>query len=122
MPRPSNDHPTYLKHSTGQAFCRVRLANGKRKDVYLGSWKSKASKDEYARVLGIVAANHGIYPDAAANADLSVAEAMVRYLRFVESHYGEKSNTVTKIKYAMGPFKKLFAPTLIADFGPIHWV
>src|SRR5262245_30256600 len=47
MPRRPNEFPSYRRHkSTNQVVCTVRLANGKRKDMYLGRWKSAASKAE----------------------------------------------------------------------------
>lgn len=119
-PRPS-ELPSYRRHkSTNQAVCTVRLANGKRKDLYLGPWKSAASKAEYGRVVSLVSLNGGIYPSAAA--DLTVNEALVRYARHVESYNrdpdGKPSATVVKIKWVLGYLKRTFGPTPLADFGP----
>ena len=59
MPRPFNSVPVYARHKAKNlAYCNVRLANGQRKDLYLGPWKSAASKIEHARVVALVAANN----------------------------------------------------------------
>jgi hypothetical protein len=84
MPRPLNPFPTYLRHKpTNQAVCTIRLPNGQRKDLYLGRWKPAYSKTEYARIVALVSANDGIYPDAPL--DLTVHEALVRYVRHIDA-------------------------------------
>ena len=86
MPRRRADFPAYLRHKpTNQALCRVRLANGALKSIYLGPWRSAASKAEYARVIALVAANGGTFPSA--TADLSLNEALARYARHVNGYY-----------------------------------
>ena len=86
MPRHANPLPIYRRHRpSNQAVCTVRLANGQRKDLYLGKWNSPDSKIEFARVTALVSAGNGIYPDA--SDDLTINEAMVRYVRFVDGYY-----------------------------------
>jgi hypothetical protein len=46
---------------SNQAVCTVRLADGGRKDIYLGLWNSAASKAEYNRIVSIVSANARVY-------------------------------------------------------------
>src|SRR5262245_7445772 len=121
MPRPSNNIPSYLRHgATGRAFCRVRLANGQRHDIYLGAWNSASSKAEHSRIVALVAANGGVYPDA--TADLTVNEALVRYAKFIDGYYrtadGTPTTTLRNIKITLGYLKRLFGPTPLADFGP----
>jgi integrase len=121
MPPRPNDVPSYRRHkSTNQAVCTIRLANGKRKDLYLGPWKSAASKAEYARLVSLVSVHGGIYPSAAD--DLTVSEALVRYTRHVGSYYRDPSGTlstiVVKIKWVLGYLRRLYGPTPLADFGP----
>jgi hypothetical protein len=85
MPRRPNNVPIYRCHKpTDQAVCTVRLANGKAKVVYLGKWKTAASKAEYGRVVSVVSVNGGIYPSAAD--DLTVNEAPVRYTSRLRGH------------------------------------
>ncbi len=62
MPRPLSTVPAYSRHkASNQAFCTVRLANGQSKDIYLGTWKSPASKDEYARIVALLSANNTLW-------------------------------------------------------------
>jgi integrase len=121
MPRPVSLVPTYRRHkSSNQAICSVRLANGKRKDLYLGPWSSALSKAEYSRIVALVGAHGGIYPSAAD--DLSVNEALVQYTLHVDSYYlnpnGSQSSTVPRIKWVLGYLSRLFGKTPLADFGP----
>lgn len=122
MPRPSNEVPSLRRHKpTNQAVCTVRLANGSRKDIYLGPWKSALAKQEYGRVIALVGANNGIYPDA--SVDLTVNEAMVRYVKFIDRHYidrdGVPTGTAAKLKFTLGYLKRLYGTTPLAEFGPI---
>ena len=121
MPRLPAQVPTYRRHKpTNQAVCTVRLANGQRKDLYLGPWNSAPSKSEYGRVVALVGANGGIYPSAVE--DLSVNESLVLYTRFINGYYvdpdGRPSRSVENIKAVLGYLKRLFGPTPLADFGP----
>ena len=85
MPPRPNEVPSYRRHkSTNQAVCTVRLANGKAKVVYLGTWKSAASRAEYGRVVSFVSTNGGIYPSAAD--DLTVNEALIPYTSRLRGH------------------------------------
>jgi|SRR5262245_35367337 len=121
MPRPQCFTPSYRHHRpTNQAVCTVRLANGSRKDLYLGRWKSARSKEEYARVVALIAATGGIYPSAAD--DLSINETLILYTRHIDGCYidpdGRPSRSVRNIKAVLGYLTRLFGPTPVADFGP----
>jgi integrase len=121
MPRTPNVLPTYRQHaSSGQAVCTVRLADGSRKDLYLGVYDSPAAKSEYHRVVALVATNGGIYPTG--SLELTISEALVKYGRHIESHYigpdGKPTGTGDDIKVTLGYLKRIFGPTLLADFGP----
>jgi hypothetical protein len=110
-------------HATSQpkqALCVVRLANGQRKTVYLGTWQSAASRAEYARIVALVSANGGIYPESAP--DLTINEALVRYIKHVDAYYvdpeGRPCRSADNIKNAVGYLKRLFGRTQLAEFGP----
>jgi integrase len=123
MPRQPNAVPVYRRHKpTNQAVCTVRLAGGWTKDIYLGRWNSAASKAEYNRVVALVVANGGIYPEA--DPDLTVNEALARYVRFIDGYYldsdGTPSLSGSKIKKVLRYLRLLFGPTLLADFGPVE--
>lgn len=74
-----------LHKPTGQGVVTVRLASGGRKDLDCGGHGTAAAKAEYNRVVGLLAANGGIYPDD--GADLTVAEALVKYVIFIDGYY-----------------------------------
>ncbi len=116
MPRLPNDLPVYRCHkASNQAITTVRLASGARRDIYLGVWRSPASKAEYGRIVALVTANGGIYPSTAD--DLTVNEAMVRYVRHIDAYYAGSGSAV-KIKAVLKYLKRLFGSTKIAEFGP----
>jgi integrase len=121
MSRTPSVLPVYRHHKpTNQAVCTVRLANGGRKDLYLGKYNSAASKSEFGRIVSIISANGGIYPIAAP--DLTINEALVRYTKFIKGYYvdlsGRSTGTSEDIKITLGYLKRLFGPTPLADFGP----
>lgn len=121
MPRPRSETPIYRRHkSHNQAVSTVRLANGERRDLYLGPWKSAASKNEHARIVALVTANGGIYPSAAN--DLSLDEALVVYTRYVESYYvvpdGRSSRSADNIKAALCYLTRFFGETNLVEFAP----
>lgn len=124
MPRPSNVVPVYRRHKpTNQAVCTVRTATGQRKDLYLGRWNSAESKTEFARIVAIVGTHGGIYP--VENHDLTVNEALLRYVKYIESFYvdadGTPSRSVDNIKIALGYLRRLFGSTLLEAFGPAQF-
>jgi integrase len=121
MPRQPNPVPTYRLHAaSGQAVCTVRLADGTRKDLYLGVHDSAAAKAEYNRVVALVASNGGIYPTG--SPELTISEALVQYGRHVDSHYvgpdGRPTGTGEDIKITLGYLKRQFGHTPLAAFGP----
>jgi len=121
MPRVPNTVPTYRLHAaSGQAVCTVRLANGSRKDLYLGVHGTAASQAEHQRIIALVVTNGGVYPTG--SIDLTINEALVRYGRFVDSYYigpnGEPTGTGADIKVTLGYLRRLFGPTPLVEFGP----
>jgi hypothetical protein len=86
MPRPLPSVPTHRRRKpSNQPISAVPLPNGKRKVIYLGPWNSAESKAEYGRIVAIVAACGGTYPDS--SLDLTVNEALVRYSNFIDGYY-----------------------------------
>jgi len=110
-----------LRHHrpTGQSVVTVRLSSGGRKDLYCGGHGTAAARAEYNRVVGLLAANGGVYPDD--GQDLTVAEALVRYTSHIDTYYrnpdGTPTGTADDIKITLGYIKRLFAPTPLAEFG-----
>jgi integrase len=106
------------------AVVTVRLADGTRRDIYLGKFNSPESRAEYARVVGQLAANtvpvaitEGKYPD------LSINELCDRFRVWAETYYrnadGTPSSELTDLKHAVRPWRELYGSTAAADFGPL---
>ncbi|HET6576314.1 MAG TPA: site-specific integrase [Fimbriiglobus sp.] len=120
MPRTPNAVPVYRRHKpTNQAVCTIRLSGGGSKQLYLGRYKSAASRAEYERVVALVVANGGVYP--AAGQDVTVNEALLAFVRFAERHYrdqdGKPTGTADDLKLTLGYVRRLFGRTLLSDFG-----
>lgn len=121
MSRRPNLVPALRHHKpTNQAVTTVRLPDGGTKDLYLGKHGSAAAGSEYARIVSLLAANGGTYPSI--RNDLTVNEALVRYLKFATAFYrdpdGSQSRSLENTKTALRDLRKLFGPTPLADFGP----
>jgi integrase len=131
MPKRSSPSfiPVYQRHKpSGQA--RVRL-NGR--DHYLGTYGSKASREQYDRVIAEwMASGRNPLPLAGTNgpagagvttSGLTVTELIARYWSFVEGYYcknGEPSPEQPCIKQALKRLKRLYGPTPAAAFGPLE--
>jgi len=119
MPKLTQRLPQYRKHkASGQAI--VKLGG---KTRYLGRHGTKASREEYQRVVGewLSAGRHN--PASKANADdLLIVEVLARYMNFAQQHYrkhGRPTNELENIKYALRPLKTLYGRSRVADFGPL---
>ncbi len=116
MSRPRSQLPAYRKHSSGSAVCTVRLANGSRKEIILGTYGSADSKREHLRICTLVTNNEGTFPTTAK--DLTVSEAVLAYVRFANLYYGDGSSGLAKAKRSLRAVRKLFGGSSAADFGP----
>jgi integrase len=117
MPRLVNRNPKYRKHrASGQA---VVTLNGS--DVYLGPHGTKASRDEYDRVIGEWhAGGRRSAGSGDAGADLYVAEVLAAYWAYAEGYYaGEGTGERGCIKSALALLKKRYGRTRAVDFGPL---
>ena len=114
MARPKSSAPTYRHHrASGQAV--VTIAG---KEVYLGPWKSAASKHEYDRVVGEwLARGRTAAPNPSAG--ITVSELLANYLRWAKGYYQGGSREVEQIKYTIRPLRKLYGNTPAATFGPL---
>jgi hypothetical protein len=100
------------------------LANGTRQDVYLGSWKSRESKAEYARIvaeLGVAVSPNVIAQQPAAN--ISVNEVLIAFLRHADAHYrrpdGTPTSEPTEFRASLRPLRILYGHTSAREFGPL---
>ena len=108
--------PKYRHHKpTGQAV--VTLSG---KDHYLGPWKTRASRAEYDRLIGEWLAAGRSLPRP--EAQLTVAELAVRYLRFAKGYYrqeGQPTRSLERVKTSLRVLRQSYAHTLVGDFGPL---
>jgi integrase len=116
--------PSYRRHKqSGQAIVTLTDAvTGRRRDVLLGKYGTKASKDEYKRVVLDWEANERRLPATTPAADLTITELIDRYWRHVEGYYrhadGTPTGEVPAMRYALRPLNYLHGRTVAADFGP----
>ncbi|MBM4010967.1 MAG: site-specific integrase [Planctomycetes bacterium] len=104
-----------LRHHKARGLAVVTLGG---KDFYCGKFGSPESRREYDRVVGewlaagrpeVVGAPHR----------LTVAELLVRYMRFAAGYYLPPSREIEGITLALRPLKEKYGHTLAADFGPL---
>jgi integrase len=123
MPRlPKGQPPKYRKHSRDNiAVVTVTTTEGVRTAVRLGPWDSPASRAEYARVLGVLAANNGRWPvDRRPDPNgVSVAEVVFAFMEYAARRYTAAGGAECKeFRFAVTPLIDLFDETPAAQFGP----
>jgi integrase len=115
MPRLSTRLPKYCLHkATGKAS--VTLSG---KTFYLGPYGSRVSHLEYDRLTSEWLAAGRTLP---ADDDLTIAEMLVRYLKYANSHYRKNdrvTHEVTNIKCAIRLLNQLYSHSLVKEFGPL---
>ena len=96
--------PKYRKHSSGQA--RVTLGG---QTYYLGKYGTKASKDEYNRLIGEYIASGGVIIREDAKSDLSIAEMLLAFLKWAEGYYGSKSTELVDLRLIIKRIQSAYA-------------
>jgi hypothetical protein len=88
---PQGTPPSYPKKPHhGQARITVRLNDGRRHDLLLGTFGSPESRAEYRRALAELEANGGRYvlkEDGSVPSGLTVSELCLRFWKHAESYY-----------------------------------
>ena len=118
MPRLVHRAPKYRKHrASGQAFVKI---DGK--SVYLGPHGTRASRNEFDRVIGEWMINGRRAP--ALNAGVIVKELIASFWLHAENHYlqprpGTRSSELQNFREALLPLKRLYGDTAAAAFGPL---
>lgn len=103
--------PKYRKHVSGQA--RVTI-NGR--DIYLGKWNSKASRQAYKRLINELDANGGVLiPDEAID-DLVLSEMFLAYRGYAKGHYGTASGEFDRIERIMRIVQAAYGKTAVSKF------
>jgi len=117
---PTKNLPSYRKHkASGQGVVTLDGV-----DFYLGAHGTKASKEEYDRIVGEWQANGRRLPAdrlPGGPGDLTVNELCLAFWKHVEGYYvkqGEASTEQREIRYAIRPLRKLYGSTLAREFSP----
>jgi hypothetical protein len=126
MPRPRLQVPGYRKHSTGRAVVSIYRAHGLRTEIMLpGPYGSDESKQEYERILALLRANGGTFPEKnSLTPDLTIAELIARFMAervatyYVNHETKEMTGEVENFASAMRPVNRLFGSWLAAEFSP----
>jgi integrase len=118
MPRLVNKLPSYRRHkATGQAV--VSLGG---QDIYLGPWKSVASKTEYQRRIREWQAAGGVTTSDVSG--LTVVELLAAFKRHARTYYVDVvGNPNTEYKNYATVMQRLgtaYGRTLACEFGPLR--
>ena len=116
---PKKSLPSYRLHkASGQA---VVTLNGK--DFYLGRYKSKASRDEYDRLIAEFLANgKKLPPTRLTEHGIAIEELMIQFLEHAEGYYqknGKQTATFSHCKLALSPVVKHYGTKSVFNFGPL---
>jgi integrase len=115
--------PSYRRHKkSGQAIVTLPDGLGGRKDFLLGKYGTRASREEYARILAEWEAADRRLPESPAAKDISVSELIAAYYRFCKTYYrkdGKLTSEPDTVAQAMRFVKELYSRTLAKDFGPL---
>ena len=110
--------PGYLKHkATGQAFCVI---SGR--FFYLGKYGSKASREEYERIIGEYLNNGKKLPPLRNRTEITIEELAVKFLEYAEGYYvqnGRVTETFGHCKLAIGPVVRHYGTHFVSSFGPL---
>ncbi len=90
-----------------RAFVRI---NGKK--IPLGKYGSPESRERYAELIGKEK------PSVSPPSEMTVSQAIVRYLEYAIEYYGEGSKEFTNYRYALKPVRRLAGNLPVKDFGP----
>jgi integrase len=123
---PSDRTPQYRRHKqSGQAIVTLPDGQGGRKDVLLGKWRSKESRQEYHRVVAEWEAAGRHLPCSLADAenDLTINELILRFWPHAEQHYrhadGTPTNELNDFRLSLKPLRETYGRTSAKDFGPL---
>lgn len=118
MPKLKSSLPKYRLHrASGQAV--VTLYG---KDIYLGPWRSKASKLEYDRLIREWVAGGRPTRQVAGTNDITVVELAAAYLDFAKGYYrknGKSTDTIYQVQQAAAIVCEQYGRTNASDFGPL---
>ena len=109
--------PSYRHHKpSGQAVVTLRG-----KDHYLGTWKSKASKTEYDRVVQLWLDNGRQLPQERNDRDYTISELAADYWDFAKVYYvkdGSPTGQLPGIRVAIRMIRNRYGKLLVIEFRP----
>jgi integrase len=116
--------PKYRRHKqSGQAIVTLPDGLGGRRDVLLGTYRSKESKAEYERVINEWLTAGRRIQQAKAAADLTVNELLVAYWQHASEYYrhpdGTPTSEVHNLKLALRPLRQLYGHTPVERFDSV---
>src|SRR4051812_659300 len=110
----SNRVPSHCHHrASGKGVARL---DGR--DYYTGTWKTRAGKAEYDRLVALWLT--GGLADRAN--DLTIGEVASQYWEFVQAYYvknGQPTDEQASIRCALRPLLNLYEDEPAAEFGPL---
>jgi hypothetical protein len=112
--------PSYRLHKpSGQA---VVTLDGR--DIYLGKFRSPASRAEYDRLVAEWLAHGRRLPQPAdgPGTDLTINEMLIAYLEHADAYYvkdGRPTTEPANLRLSVRPLRSLYGHTLARDFGPL---
>ena len=107
-----NGKPRHHKES-GLAFIELE---GRR--IYLGKYGSKASKQEYDRLLGEYLANGRKLPPTQSKTRISCQELAIHFLEWAEEYFMSQPTSFAHIRKAMEFFVKHYGREPVDNFAP----
>lgn len=118
MGRPQKPDPKYRHHKrSGQAVVTLTDAAGHRRDVYLGRYRSAASKKAYRRAIAEWEATQH---HSTNGQGLSINELILAFMRWGKGYYGKDSRELDNYRDAFGPLKLMYGLTSVTEFGPLR--
>ena len=107
--------PSYRRKKVGKHIYGLVVLNGK--EIYLGKWNTRASKQEYDRVIGEWLAG-GKLPEESSL--VSVTEVAVNYTQEMKKRYQDKDGNATEeyktVKRIMKSLRQNYGDTDAAKF------
>jgi len=119
---PKQNIPSYRLHkSSGQAVVTLRG-----KMFYLGTYKSKTSREKYNEIISDFLANNCKLPPTRSQNEITVEELSVKFLEWAEGYYvapgGKQTPTFTHCQLALKPFIQYYGKNCVSAFGPLSLV
>jgi hypothetical protein len=90
--------------------------------LYLGKYKSKASREKYDEIIGKYLANGKRLPPTRQNNEIIIQELAVRFLEWAGNYYGDKTPTFGHCRLAITLLVQHYGKHTVSDFGPLSLV